>query len=184
MPEQIRSEMLGTAFQYWAQAQPQRALDAAMSLPAGNARTTALDAAISGWAQADPSELAEFALNLSSTEDRSAALQTALREWVQINPKAASAWMDRFDPKPEFDAGAAAVALQSGVLARQPEIAASWAESITNPELKSSTLATVLREWGAKDAAAALNYARSSSALQPADRATVLNELDPPKSGP
>lgn len=178
LPEQIRAEMLGTAFQYWALSQPERALDVAMKLPPGDARKTALDAAISGWSQGDPSGLAEFALSLSSTEDRTEALQTALREWVQINPKAASEWIDKFDPKPELDAGAAAVALQSDVLAKNPEIAASWAESITSAELRLSTLTNVLREWANKDASAAMNYARMSTGIQPAEREALLAELN------
>jgi len=177
LPENIRSEMLGTAFQYWAEAQPERALDAALKLPDGDTRTTAIDAAVSGWSQGDPASLAEFAVNLSSSVDRAEALQTALREWVQINPKAASEWMNRFDPKPELDAGAAAVALQPGLLERQPDIAASWAESITDPKLRSGTLANVLREWAARDGAAALNYAQGTTALLPEDRAALLNEL-------
>lgn len=177
LPESIRAEMLGTAFQYWAEAQPERAFDVARKLPGGDARKTAIDAAISGWAQGDPSGLAEFALTLTSAEDRTAALQTAIREWVQINPKAASDWIDKFEPKPELDAGAAAVALQPDLLAKQPAIAASWAESITDTKLRSSTLTNVLREWSIKDAAAALNYARNSTELQPADRTALLAEL-------
>jgi hypothetical protein len=177
LPEEIRSEMLGTAFQYWAQAQPERALDVALKLSGGEERKTVLDAAISGWAQGDPSGLAEFALNLSSTADRTEVLQTALREWVEVNPKAASDWIVRFDPKPELDAGAAAIALQPEILAKQPEVAARWAENISSADLKSSTLASVLREWAVKDAAASLNYAKISTALQPADRAALLDEF-------
>lgn len=183
-PEAIRDEMVGTAYQYWALAQPERAFDGAVKLPAGELRKSALDAAVSGWAQGDPSGLAEFALNLSSRSDRTETLQTALREWVQLNPKAASEWIDRFDPKPELDAGAAAVALHPDVLARQPEIAASWAESITDPELRSKTLVSVLKEWATKDAAAALAHASSSTQLKPADRETLLSEIAALRSQP
>ena len=177
VPERIRSEMVGTAYQYWAQSQPERAFDGASKMPAGELRKVALDAALSGWAQGDPSGLAEFALNLSSPSDRTEALQTALREWVQQNPKAASEWIDKFDPKPEFDTGAAAVALHPDVLTRQPEIAASWAESITDPELRSKTLANVIKEWAAKDATAALAHANGSTLLKPADREALLAEI-------
>lgn len=184
LPEAIRGEMVGTAYQYWALAQPERAFDGAGKLPAGELRKAALDAAVSGWAQGDPSGLAEFALNLSSPSDRTEALQTALREWVQLNPKAASEWIDKFDPKPELDAGAAAVALHPDVLTRQPEIAASWAESITDPELRSKTLANVLKEWAAKDAGAALAHASSSTQLKPADREALLAEIAALRTAP
>jgi hypothetical protein len=177
LPEQVRAEMLGTAFQYWAEAQPERALGVALKLPAGEMRKSALDAAISGWAVGDPASLAEFALTLHSTGDRTEALQTAMREWVQQDPKTASDWIDKFDPKPEFDAGAAAVALQPDILAKHPDIAASWAESITEPSLRSSTLVNVLREWSSKDPAAALSYAKASSSLLPVDLTALLHEL-------
>jgi len=177
LPDQIRGEMVGTAYQYWSLAQPERAFDAAVTLPAGDLRSVAVEAAVSGWAQGDPAGLAEFSLNLSSPSDRTEALQTALREWVQLNPKAASEWIDKFDPKPELDAGAVAVALHPDVLSKQPEIAASWAESITDPELRSKTLANVLKEWAAKDAAAALAHARISTVLLPAEREALMTEL-------
>jgi hypothetical protein len=184
LPAQIRDEMLGTAFQYWAQSQPERALDVAMNLPEGDSRKTALDAAISGWAQGDPSGLAERALNLSSAPDRAEVLQTALREWVLVNPKAASEWIDKFDPKPELDAGVAAVALQPEVLAKRPEIAASWAESITDPTLRTNTLMSVLREWAGRDTAAAVNYAKSSTVLQAQAREALLAELSAVATAP
>lgn len=184
LPEQIRSEMLGTAYQYWALAQPERAFDVALKLPAGDVRKVALDAAVSGWSQGDPSGLAEFALNISSPSDRTEALQTALREWVNVNPKAASEWIDKFDPKPEFDAGAAAVALHPDVLTRHPEIAASWAESITDPDIRSKTLVDVIKEWAARDAAAALVHANSSTLLKPADREALLSEIVASRSAP
>ena len=179
LPGEIHAEMLGTAYKYWALAQPERAFATAVKLPVGDIRRVALDAAISGWAEGDPSGLAEHGLSLSATDDRAAVLQTALREWVLLDPKAASNWIDQFDPKPELDAGAAAVALQPEIIARRPEIAASWAESITRPELRSSTLASVLREWAAKDRTAALHYAKNSTALQSTDRSALLDEIEP-----
>lgn len=177
LPEDIRAEMVGTAFQYWARSQPQHALTAAINLPAGDTREATFDAAVTGWAGGDPAGLAQAALQFPSAADRTHALETALRAWVALDPKAASDWIDQFDPEPEFDGGAAAVALQPDVLAVRPDVAASWAESIVDPVLRSSTLANVLREWADRDAPAALKYARASTALEPADSVSLLADL-------
>ena len=177
LPDTIRAEMLGTAYQYWAQSQPERALAGAMNLPAGETRKAAVDAALSGWAQNDPAGLAEVAMNMTSGEDRTAALQTALRDWVQSDPKAASDWVNRRDPNPELDAGTAAVAVLPQLVARRPETAAGWAETITEPRLRSQTMVCLLHQWAAAQPAAALEYARNSPALLPDDRASLLEAL-------
>lgn len=176
LPSELRDEMVATSYQYWALSQPELAFANATAGSPGEIRSIAVDGAISGWAQADPRSLAIHALTVSANAERAAALQTALRVWVLANPKAASDWMDQFDPRPELDAGAAAVALHPELVANRPEISASWAESITQPELRSTTLLCVLRDWISRDPRAALAYAQNSRELSTDDRAAVIGE--------
>jgi len=178
LPGGLRSEMLGTAYQYWAVSDPARALDAALRpAPDEDGRSIAIEAVICGWAQVDASGLAERATHVESPVDRTKILEVALREWVRKDVPAASRWLNALDPAPELDAGAAAVALEPAVGTVRPDVAVGWAESITNPTLRSSTVAEVVRAWASHDLAAAWNYAESSSSLIVADRAALLQEL-------
>ncbi len=181
LPLDQRTEAAATAWQYWARSQPERALDAAQRLVDAPARQSALEAIADGWAYANPAQLADVATKLPDVADRTRLLETALREWVRANPKAATAWMNRFDSLPEIDAGAAAIATQPTVVAVRPALAVEWAESITRADLKSSTLASVVREWSTHDPAAALAYAVQSPLLLASDRRALLDEMTVPK---
>jgi hypothetical protein len=178
LPPEVRTEMLGTAYQSWAQAEPEDALAAAARQPEGEARATAVDAALSGWSQVDPAGLARHALDLPPGPDRSQALQLALGEWVQDDPAAATAWLNAAAARPELDPGIAAVAAQPQVIARQPEVAANWAEAITDPALRSRTLASVLQDWASSNPEAARRYALNSGGLQADDRTALLAAID------
>ncbi|HEX3729882.1 MAG TPA: hypothetical protein VHV47_08760, partial [Opitutaceae bacterium] len=184
LPAELQPEMLGTAYQYWGRSEPEAAYAAATRLAPGDGRPGALDGALSGWSQADAAGLAHYALTLPAGEDRTQALSIALGQWVQDSPGAASAWLNNLAARPEFDAGVAAVAGQPAVIARHPDIAASWAESITDPALRSSTLASVLQNWAEADPAAAEDYARRSPGLQPDDRSALLARLAAAPSAP
>jgi len=183
LPAELRPEMLGTAYQYWGRSDPEAAYAAAARLGPEGDRQGALDGALSGWSQADAAGLAHYALTLPAGADRTQALSLALGQWVQDSPGAASSWLNNLAARPEFDAGVAAVATQPAVIARHPDVAASWAESITDPALRSSTLASVLQDWAEADPAAAAAYAQRSPGLQPADRSALLARLEAGDSG-
>ncbi|HVW22162.1 MAG TPA: hypothetical protein VHC86_13185 [Opitutaceae bacterium] len=177
LPAELHPEMLGTAFQYWGRTDPAAAYAGAVRLAAGDDRQSALEGALSGWSQADAPGLARYALGLPPGGERTQALSIALGQWVQDSPGAASAWLNDLAARPEFDAGVAAVATQPAVIARHPDVAASWAESIADPALRSSTLASVLQDWAGSDPAAADDYARRSPGLRADDRAALLERM-------
>jgi hypothetical protein len=54
--------------------------------------------------------------------------------------------MSRSDRQPDLDAGAAALVSWLPLVARRPDVAVSWAESIIDPRLRSRTLANILRQ--------------------------------------
>jgi hypothetical protein len=182
LPDELGAEMQGTAYQYWARSDPESAFTDAARLPGGEARRLAVDAVLSGWSQADPGGLASYAANLPPGAERTQALATGLGEWVQHNAVAASVWLDGQPSRPEFDPAVSAVALQPDVAARHPGIAASWAESITDPALRSLTLVSVLQSWSATDPAAARSYLETTAGLQADDRSKLLATLgrEPP----
>lgn len=144
------------------------------------AREEARAALYVGWSQSDPAALVAHASALSAGESRLAALRDGLTQWVHLDPAAASVWMDNHDPAPDLDAGAVAIASTPSVVAKAPEIAASWAESITDPELRANTLLDFIRLWAEHDPAAARRYAATSPLVSPQTRDLAIASLDNP----
>lgn len=178
-PAEFRAAWLSTVFNQWATYQPQAALAALETVSDRAAGQEAQAGLFAGWSSSDPASLVAYAQTLPSGNARLQALNDGLAQWVNRDPVAASAWMEKFDPSPDLDAGAAAVAVAPALVARKPDVAASWAESITNPELRASTLIELIRLWAERDSAAARRYAASSPAMTPETRELALATLQP-----
>src|SRR5262249_19377777 len=140
------------------------------------AKRNAFNAVINSWSGNNPQTVAEYASQLDSSDEKKFALTVALRNWAGYDALQAANWICQHAPSPELDAGTAGVAIEPENL-HQPTIAAQWAESITNPELRSNTLMTVLREWALRDPVAAMNYLKSTNGLRPNDRAELLADF-------
>lgn len=171
------------AFAKWSTLQPEEAARAAAALPEGEIRTDALRGTANGWGEVDPGGLSQFLTALPASETRRELLGHSLRQWVTTDPVAASKWINGVELGPDMDEGVAAVATMSSM---KPEVATSWAESIESLQLRSETLATVLREWGRTDPKAAAQYLTKAKDLQPDERRMLaeffrnsLNEVVP-----
>jgi hypothetical protein len=175
-----RTSWLTAASYEWATHQPQSALEAATQLSDAEMRKTALHAVFAGWAMADPPGLAAHAMTLPSGEDRAHALAQALPRWVNDDPVAASNWIANFDPSPDLDFGAAAVATLPAMINQRPEIAANWAENIAEPTLRANTLGAVARQWAKKDPDAVRRFIAERPNLSAGDRSSLNDALNPP----
>jgi hypothetical protein len=174
----VRVDWLNAAFARWGEQKPREALEHAAQFSDPEIQQTAFRAAVSHWAQANPREVAEYALSHSAGADRDFALNAALRAWAADDPVEAAGWIGRFEPSPQLDLGAAVIASQPDAI-RQPEVATSWAEGITDPRLRVRVLAMVVKEWSMTDPAAARDYAETSPNLRPEERAGVLAAFEP-----
>ena len=178
-PAQFRAAWLSNVYHAWATCQPQAALSGLDKISDSAARREAQDGLFAGWASSDPAGLVGYAQTLPIGESRLDALKEGLTQWVFRDSAAASHWMDNFDPSPDLDAGAAALAVMPALVEKKPDVAASWAESITDPELRASTLIDLIRLWAEHDAAGARKYVASSPALPAETRSLALSILDP-----
>lgn len=172
------SSWLTTAYSKWAEHQPQAALAQVRQLTNPYQQQAAMDAIISGWAPTDPKGMAEYAMqSLPQGYERSLAISEALRFWAVRDTAGAQDWMNHYDPSPELDMGEAAVATLPEAM-QQPLVALGWAESITDPDLRSRTEASVVETWAARDPAAAMRYAKNSPGLNSNDRTALLAKFN------
>ncbi len=169
---QYRTDWLAAAFGSWSQYQPQAAAAEAMKLPDPDSRQLAVHAAFTGWAQGDPEGLAEYAISLPDGPDKSFALTESLPSWAANDPAAAAEWINQIPSSPELDQGIATVARSFDA---KPEVAVTWAESIADTQLRSSTLANIVRRWIELDPVAARQYAETSTNIVGEDRSDLLN---------
>lgn len=170
-----RDAWLAAAFARWGEQQPRAAANAALALRDAALQQRAFQSLVTGWAQTEPLPLADFAVKMPAGENRTYALGEALRQWIDRDPIAASAWVDQLDPSPDLDGAVAAIATQPFLAAHRPEVALSWAESITDASLRSHTLAAIVREWADTDRAAAARFVRASSDILGEERSDLLN---------
>jgi hypothetical protein len=166
-----RNSWLGEAFSKWASFQPDAAAQAVQAITDPQLRNEALQGIVGGWAEADPAGLAQYLGQLPSGNERAQMLGQALKSWVQTDPAAAATWMnDNSNLGPDLDQGAAQVATMESV---PTDIAVGMAESISDPRLRSATLASVLRDWAYNNLPAAENYLQTTTDLTSADRQQV-----------
>ncbi|HEX4349016.1 MAG TPA: hypothetical protein VH251_01450 [Verrucomicrobiae bacterium] len=175
-PATDREDWMLPAYSRWAEFQPQAALASAMQITDPATRATALNAVIVGWSPTDPKGVVEFAQNNLPAEQQNFALSSAIGFWADNDPIAAATWINQNNPGPQSDTGIAEIAL-SPSLAQKPEVAATWAESIFNPQLRQETLTSVIEKWKITDLSSAENYVENSPALAPEDRSGLLAKL-------
>jgi hypothetical protein len=166
-----RVKWLQSAFSNWAQREPELAALASFRLPDAGARFEALMAVIPHWVQIDPTGAASVVRTLPEEVDRRNLIGETLRQWVTLDPVEAADWMSRLDPNPDLDPGTVALATLPPLVARRPDVAISWAESISDPQLRSHTLAEIVRQWASSDPPAARSYLAHSTQVLDDDRA-------------
>jgi hypothetical protein len=162
-----RAGWMGSAYSQWAELQPEQAAAAAAAIKDPALRNEALHGIVGGWAEADPAALIQFVTALPADSEHGPLLSQALERWAKEDPEAASAWINQNESGPDLDVGVAAVATMDSI---KPDLAVGWAESVTDPKLRSETLVTVIRNWLTTDLPAARQYFDSTKNLSPEDR--------------
>jgi hypothetical protein len=162
----MRAGWMANAYCRWAEFQPEQAARTAAAIKDPELRTEALHGMVGGWAEADPVGLVQFVTELPENE-RGPLLSQSLQRWAKQDPEGASQWINNHEARSELDVGVAAVATMDSI---KPTVAIGWAESVSDPGLRSETLVTVIRNWLTTDLPSARHYFDSSKNLLPDDR--------------
>jgi hypothetical protein len=174
-----RQVWTGKAYMQWAELQPEQAAAAANAIADPDIRNQALHAVVGGWAETDPAALTQFLTQSLPGGDYSSMIGEALHNWVRLDPVGAANWInDNSSLGPDLDEGVAAVANMDLFMGDiKPEVMVGWAASITDPTLRSETVANVLRSWLLVDPTTAQNYFNTTTDLLPADREQINNVI-------
>jgi hypothetical protein len=162
----------------WANANPRAAAAWILTLADSPERDGILGHVAETWSAAQPEALATFAVALPDGLGRTHALTLAVQTWAERDATAAAAWLAERMPAPELDTPVFALATTPAVLAASPAVAARWAESIANPDVRLQGLRVVLEQWAVRDRDAARGFVMATPALSDDFRHTLLNEID------
>ena len=154
--ESLQRELVGE----WAKFDPGSAASYVQSL--GSEATTSMKTALIGeWAENDPAAAAAWLGNLS-TDDPAYGHASAqiTREWTRYDLTASSEWLNSLPASPELDRAVATYTFRAAQ--EDAPTAMSWAESITNKNMRNKMMQQVAANWKNDDLDSFTNYLDNS----------------------
>lgn len=111
--------------------------DAIMSLPEAEL-AGAVEPFLRHWTRDDPAAAADWAEQLPTVEMQTDAMADVIRGWARRDATAAGGWLSQFQPSLDMDK--VILAYIDRIDRRDPTSAAQWATTLTDPELRDSTV--------------------------------------------
>jgi hypothetical protein len=171
-----KTELMNLVLGAWATYEPQAAMQWVMTQPEefSSAATSRMG---ESWADADPQAAVNFAAGLSSGTARDSLLQPSFKKWLATDPAAAASWLASVPPHKDLDPLISELATQPGVNNGQVKEALNWAGKVQDPELRLSTVTSILSAFKQKDPSAASAYLHELTYLSDAERLQLMEDL-------
>ena len=109
-----------------------------MALPEAELATAA-DPFLRQWARDDPASAAGWAVLLPTVEMQTKAMAGVVRRWARSDSAAAGEWLALFQPSLDMDK--VILSYIDRIDRRDPSSAARWATTLTDPDLRNTTMA-------------------------------------------
>jgi len=100
---------------------------------------TAAEPFLRQWARDDPAAAAGWAEQLPTVEMQIDAMSGVVRSWARSDSSAAGEWLAQFQPSLDMDK--VILTYIDRINRRDPQAAAQWATTLTDPDLRDSTIA-------------------------------------------
>ncbi|HEX8372369.1 MAG TPA: hypothetical protein VF585_06295 [Chthoniobacterales bacterium] len=107
---------------------PEAAAKAALELPSGLGRLSAVESVVWVWGMADPHGALRWIETLPATGMRQQAVGTALQMWAHANPEAAAEYVSKLPPGSTFQQGV--IRITQMWMQKNPSDALTWIESL------------------------------------------------------
>ena len=156
-------DLKGSAMNRIAESYARENIDAAVAWAAQHAGNDYANRAVSEvaerWAESDPQAVIDWASSLPESA-QAGVWEEALDEWTEKDPLAASEYLAKM---PDSAAKNSAIEGFATELSREDgESAVTWAQTITDPEMRTQTLERVARDWYRQDQDAASEWLLTS----------------------
>ncbi len=173
---ETKAELMNLVLGAWATYEPQVAMQWVMTQPE-EFKVAAVATMGESWSDADPQAAVNFAAGLGSGETRDSLLQPSFKKWLALDPAAANSWLASAPPHKDLDPLISELAAQPSANNGQVKEALTWAGKVSDPELRLSTVTSILSTFKQKDASAAAAYLYALSYLSDAERLQLMEDL-------
>jgi len=126
------------------------------------------------WAETDPRAAAGYAASFPSGPLRQQVITASVSVWISQDLPAAAAWINRFQPGPDFDSVVAQIARAPALIDTDTSTALNWAESISDDAGRSQCISLILAHWAERDPVAVVQYVTNTLALSSDQRIALL----------
>jgi hypothetical protein len=135
----LKDEMMKMIATNWAESDPAAAAALALhSLPAGRDQEDALTGIVQRWTEADPQAAADWVIQFPEGQLRNSAMANLVKLWTDQNPQEVGSWLSTLPINASRDVAVQSYAEQ--IHPSQPALAMQWAESISNPNLRTQEI--------------------------------------------
>lgn len=162
-PGEARVGMLLSLMHHQFQTDPAGAAAYVKSLSEANRRGSAYYVAYT-WFKVDPEAAADWTMTLPESKARYLGASQVLTDWTKKDPYKASLWLGKLTTGPDRNRVIYAFARKAAEV--DPANAAKWAVTISEPDLKESTLFAVMQTWMRIDSDAAKSWLRGADLPQ------------------
>jgi hypothetical protein len=173
---ETKAELRNFVVSAWAPYEPQAAMQWVLAQPEQQ-QAAAIDRLSESWSDTDPQAAVNFAANLNSGAKREALLLSAFKKWLSADSAAASSWLASAQLHKDFDPLISEFATQPSVNNGQVKAALDWAGKVHDPELRLSTVTSILSAFKQKDPSAASAYLQDIAYLSDAERTQLREDL-------
>lgn len=173
---ETKAELMNLVLGAWATYEPQTALQWVMTQPE-EFKTAAVATMSESWSEADPQAAVNFAASLGGGATRDSLLQPAFKKWLALDSAAASTWLASAQPGKDLDPLISELATQPSANNGQVKEALTWAGKVQDPELRLSTVTSILSAFKQKDPTAAAAYLHEISYLSDVERLQLMEDL-------
>lgn len=109
------------------------------------------------WAEINPQAAADWLSTLAPEDPAFASgARRIIREWSRYDLNASAQWLNSLPASQSLDRAVISYTQQAAL--EDPEMAMSWAESITNDKMRQRTINSVIKSWEQTDADALKRY--------------------------
>jgi hypothetical protein len=174
----LRDEMVELTLSIQATTAPLDAWEAAGKITDAGLRERARLAVLDRGSDAWLPQLADLATQMPGD---SQAIAGILKRWALQDPAALSEWLNSHPvASAARDLAASHLVLRGDSENRSPEVAAAWAETISEPALRREAMQAATRELASRDPGAARAYLAASTHLTAEEKAAIASTLLPP----
>ena len=151
------------------------------SMPVSDDRNSAIESFAYQWGQNNPVAAMSWAQNLAPQEGQTEAVGRVFSEWIQADPTKAMNWLEDYVSRtPDNiadDLMIGSMVLFSPSLKSDPGEALKLADSISDPQSRSTYQQQVIQSWARSDAAAAVEYLLNNQTIDPEQKKLLMQEV-------